>query len=131
MLEEFKKLPPIPPPQELATEDELGENGVDLIQKRQAKQKRAKPSVKKKTRNLIKDQTDEPVSEAANPVSRLIQIQQARKEKVPVYELIDERGPPRRREFTISVQAGGFTAEGMGPNKRIAKRIAASCNYPF
>ena len=38
-----------------------------------------------------------------NPISRLIQIQQAKKEKEPVYTLIVERGLPRRREFVMQV----------------------------
>ena len=33
----------------------------------------------------------------------VIQIQQAKKEKEPVYSLIAERGMPRRREFVMQV----------------------------
>lgn len=40
-----------------------------------------------------------------NPISRLIQIQQAKKEKEPVYTLVAERGMPRRREFVIQVRS--------------------------
>lgn len=39
-----------------------------------------------------------------NPISRLIQIQQAKKEKEPVYTLLAERGVPRRREFIMQVR---------------------------
>ena len=42
-------------------------------------------------------------SQSINPISRLIQIQQARKEKEPVYILVAERGMPRRREFVMQV----------------------------
>lgn len=38
-----------------------------------------------------------------NPISRLIQIQQAKKEREPEYTLIEERGVPRRREFVMEV----------------------------
>ena len=38
-----------------------------------------------------------------NPISRLIQIQQAQKKKEPVYTLLAERGMPRRREFVMQV----------------------------
>lgn len=38
-----------------------------------------------------------------NPISRLAQIQQARKEKEPDYVLLSERGMPRRREFVMQV----------------------------
>jgi dsRNA-specific ribonuclease len=41
--------------------------------------------------------------EEINPISRLIQIQQAKKEKEPVYTLREERGMPRRREFVMEV----------------------------
>ena len=39
-----------------------------------------------------------------NPISRLIQIQQAKKEKEPLYSFIGERGHLRRREFIIQVR---------------------------
>jgi double-stranded RNA-binding protein Staufen len=42
-------------------------------------------------------------AQSINPISRLIQIQQAKKEKEPVYTLIGEKGVPRRREFFIEV----------------------------
>lgn len=38
-----------------------------------------------------------------NPISRLAQIQQAKKEKEPEYLLVSERGMPRRREFIMQV----------------------------
>lgn len=38
-----------------------------------------------------------------NPISRLAQIQQAKKEKEPEYILLSERGMPRRREFVMQV----------------------------
>ena len=73
---------------------------------------------KKKSRNLIKAEPKEGIPGAVglsgsvsgldtcqtiNPISRLIQIQQAKKEKEPVYTLIAERGMPRRREFVMQV----------------------------
>lgn len=42
-------------------------------------------------------------TEDVNPISRLIQIQQAKKEKEPIYTLVEERGVPRRREFVMEV----------------------------
>ena len=41
--------------------------------------------------------------QSINPISRLIQIQQAKKEKEPIYTLIAEKGMPRRREFVMQV----------------------------
>ena len=60
-----------------------------------------------------------------NPISRLIQIQQAKKEKEPIYTFICDRGQPRRREFVIQVQVGERKCQGIGPNKKLAKRSAA------
>lgn len=60
-----------------------------------------------------------------NPISRLIQIQQAQQKKEPVYTLLTERGLPRRREFVIQVQVDDQTCTGVGPNKKLAKRHAA------
>lgn len=109
MIEELKKVPPPSP-----------SNHRILKNKR-------KPQlpVKKKTRNLIKEKTDPDYQEDVNPISRLIQMQQARKEKEPIYTLIEERGLPRKREFVIEVSASGQSAQGVAPNKKLAKKIAA------
>ena len=69
---------------------------------------RKQPPSKKKSRNLIKVEQKEgggcgELGQSINPISRLIQIQQARKEKEPVYTLVAERGMPRRREFVMQV----------------------------
>lgn len=52
-----------------------------------------------------------------NPISRLIQIQQAQQKKEPVYTLLNERGLPRRREFVIQVTTS------LSPVKRITTRV--------
>lgn len=58
---------------------------------------------------MIKDKAEAGSTiEELNPISQLIQIQQARKEKEPVYSVVDERGTARRREFVIEVCAGGM-----------------------
>uniref|UniRef100_A0A2D4FHR3 Double-stranded RNA-binding protein Staufen homolog 1 n=1 Tax=Micrurus corallinus TaxID=54390 RepID=A0A2D4FHR3_MICCO len=99
VLEELKKLPPLPT--------------VEKI----------KPRIKKKTKTIVK--TSPEYGQGMNPISRLAQIQQAKKEKEPEYMLITERGLPRRREFVMQVKVGMHTAEGMGTNKKVAKRNAA------
>jgi dsRNA-specific ribonuclease len=38
-----------------------------------------------------------------NPVSRLIQVMQIRKEPEPIFRLIGEHGQNRSREFTVEV----------------------------
>ncbi|PSN36981.1 Double-stranded RNA-binding protein Staufen [Blattella germanica] len=83
MLEELKKLPPQSPTNMAAA---------------MARFKRKVNPGKKKTRNLIKEQKAEPeYGEDINPISRLIQIQQAKKEREPVYSLLEERGKLAKR----------------------------------
>lgn len=109
MLEELSNLPPI-------------QNITNLTQL-----KRKRVTNKKKTRNLIKvnmDKSSELVEEI-NPISRLIQIQQANKEREPIYTVLEERGAPRRREFVIEASVNGHYCTGVGPNKKVAKRNAA------
>ncbi|XP_070342180.1 double-stranded RNA-binding protein Staufen homolog 1 isoform X2 [Equus asinus] len=101
VLEELKKLPPLP-----AAE-------------------RVKPRIKKKTKSIVRLQSSPEYGQGMNPISRLAQIQQAKKEKEPEYMLLTERGLPRRREFVMQVKVGNHTAEGAGTNKKVAKRNAA------
>lgn len=109
MLQKLSALPPLPPTP----------NTTQLKRKRIAN--------KKKTRNLVKVNADKPneTAEEINPISRLIQIQQANKEKEPVYTVVEERGAARRREFVIQASVNGVSANGVGPNKKLAKRAAA------
>lgn len=48
-------------------------------------------------------QTSPEYGQGMNPISRLAQIQQAKKEKEPDYSMVTERGLPRRREFVMQV----------------------------
>lgn len=109
MLEELSKLPPLP-------------NVASM-----SRIKRKRVPNKKKTRNLIKVNMDKPseATEEINPISRLIQIQQANKEREPVYNVLEERGAARRREFVIEASVNGHSCTGVGPNKKVAKRNAA------
>lgn len=124
MLDELKKLPPLPPSPVLRspavrTSGRLHKRSVST-----------NSAAKKKARNLIRDvaQSDNNTAvedEVTNPISRLLRIQQARKLKDPVYTVIEERGQQRRKEFVIEVTVNGEKAQGVGPNKKIAKRVAA------
>ncbi|XP_031439330.1 double-stranded RNA-binding protein Staufen homolog 2 isoform X2 [Clupea harengus] len=78
---------------------------------------------KKRPKTILK--TGPEYGQGMNPISRLAQIQQAKKEKEPEYALLSERGMPRRREFIMQVKVGGELATGTGPNKKVAKRNAA------
>lgn len=106
MLDELKKLPSIPT--------------VTL------KPKLKQPNNKKKNRNIIKVQKADPsYGVGVNPISRLIQIMQASRKKEPVYTLVEEKGLARRREFIMRCQVDEQMADGVGPNKKLAKRNAA------
>ncbi|KAK0066309.1 double-stranded RNA-binding protein Staufen [Biomphalaria pfeifferi] len=111
MLEELRKLPPIPAPAYPRPKSKIQLN-------------------KKKNRNIIKSELQQQKADpnygvGINPISRLIQIMQAQKKKEPLYTLIAERGLPRRREFIMQVDVEDKTSTGTGPNKKLAKRSAA------
>lgn len=111
MLEELRKLPPVPTPLYPRPKSKIQLN-------------------KKKNRNLIKSELQQQKADpnygvGINPISRLIQIMQAQKKKEPVYTLVVERGLPRRREFIMQVEVEDKTCTGTGPNKKLAKRSAA------
>nr|XP_033789212.1 double-stranded RNA-binding protein Staufen homolog 2 isoform X1 [Geotrypetes seraphini]XP_033789213.1 double-stranded RNA-binding protein Staufen homolog 2 isoform X1 [Geotrypetes seraphini]XP_033789214.1 double-stranded RNA-binding protein Staufen homolog 2 isoform X1 [Geotrypetes seraphini] len=99
VLQELKKLPPLP-----------------TVEK-------PKLYFNKRPKTILKAEPE--YGQGMNPISRLAQIQQAKKEKEPEYVLLSERGMPRRREFVIQVKVGNEIATGTGPNKKIAKRNAA------
>ncbi|XP_057680574.1 double-stranded RNA-binding protein Staufen homolog 2 [Corythoichthys intestinalis] len=82
-----------------------------------------KTHYKKRTKTILKTGPD--YGQGMNPISRLAQIQQAKKEKEPEYLLLSERGMPRRREFIMQVKVNSEVATGTGPNKKVAKRNAA------
>ncbi|CAL8311436.1 unnamed protein product [Merluccius merluccius] len=82
-----------------------------------------KTHYKKRPKTIIKMGPD--YGQGMNPISRLAQIQQAKKEKEPEYLLLSERGMPRRREFIMQVKVNGEVTTGTGPNKKVAKRNAA------
>lgn len=60
-----------------------------------------------------------------HPVSRLAQIQQAAKEREPIYQVISERSVARKKEFVMQCTINDKIATGMGPNKKTAKKNAA------
>lgn len=98
VLQELKKLPPLP-----------------IVEK-------PKTHYKKRQKSILK--TGPEYGQGMNPISRLAQIQQAKKEKEPEYLLLSEKGLPRRREFVMQVKVGIEMTTGTGPNKKVAKRNA-------
>lgn len=79
--------------------------------------------MKKKPKQIIKPEAEP--AEELNPISRLMQIQQSKKDMEPVYLLLEQRGTPRRREFVMQVRVDNLMMQGVGPNKKLAKRRAA------
>nr|XP_036225932.1 maternal effect protein staufen isoform X2 [Bactrocera oleae] len=131
MLEELRKLPPLTPtkspikrikvktPSKTAAVVDTaaggsGKSGGNIGERR----KRGSSSIKEKS---------DGDTEGENPITRLIQLQQNRKEKEPVFELIAKNGNEnsRRREFIIEVTAHSMVARGTGNSKKLAKRNAA------
>ncbi|KAL4635173.1 hypothetical protein GN956_G14543 [Arapaima gigas] len=84
-----------------------------------------KPKLRYKKRPKTIQKTGPEYGQGMNPISRLAQIQQAKKEKEPEYVLLSERGMPRRREFIMQVKVCDEVATGTGPNKKVSKRNAA------
>lgn len=131
MLEELRKLPPLTPTKSpmkrikvktpskaaVAADSAAGVGGktVGGVGERR---KRVSASIKEKS---------DVDTEVENPITRLIQLQQNRKEKEPVFELIAKNGNEnsRRREFIIEVTAHSMVARGTGNSKKLAKRNAA------
>jgi double-stranded RNA-binding protein Staufen len=105
MVVELRKLSPLPPPPPST----------------KPKKSATKP---KQSKNLIKNIAGLSTV-GMNPISRLIQIQQAKKEKEPTFSLIAENGAPRCCEFVIQVTVGDSVCTGVGPNKKLGKRNAA------
>lgn len=143
MLNELRQLPPLSPVivSSVPVHDANGQaivgsgdqnncegGAAAIIHMSNGKKKSA--SAKKKTRNLIKEEGTEP--DDTNPISRLIRVSQAHKAKEPLYELIDESGTPRRREFIFQVTAiNGVQAIGAGTTKKKARRQAAESEFFF
>uniref|UniRef100_A0A914Z9N7 DRBM domain-containing protein n=1 Tax=Panagrolaimus superbus TaxID=310955 RepID=A0A914Z9N7_9BILA len=77
-----------------------------------------------KRKTIIKDlKMDPQYGHHINPISRLIQVMQSKKE--PTFRLIKEQGQNRYKEFTFEITCRGITLTGAGPNKKLAKRAAA------
>lgn len=105
----------------LATEIVRQASGTDMN-----KNGKSNKDLQGKRRTIIKDKKMDPeYGHHINPVSRLIQIMQARQEKEPQFHLISEHGQNRHKEFTVSVRCMDLHELGIGPNKKLAKRAAA------
>lgn len=60
-----------------------------------------------------------------DPTMRLQELMQARFKQLPVYEMVEERGPEHCREYVMAVNVVGHQFTGFGASKKEAKRAAA------
>lgn len=135
MIVELQKLPPLTPtkqtPMKRIKVKTPGKGGTAVVAAAgiaaAAISSLGKPERRKRLTAAIKDKPDEETDDADNPITKLIQLQQTRKEKEPIFEMIAKNGneTARRREFVMEVTASGSTARGTGSNKKLAKRNAA------
>lgn len=134
MLNELKKLPPL----RIAGESQANGRRKNFTAKRTAstnsRQQVQQIPARRKGGQTIKEvnntstlstetATDE--NELNNPISMLLRIQQAAKQSEPTYEMVEERGQGRRKEFIMEVCCTALTARGVGGSKKLAKRDAA------
>jgi len=134
MLIELQKLPPLTPTKQtplkrikVKTPGKPGATPRDgsVVPCSEGGMQTGKPERRKRL-NPPKDKLVD-LDDADNPITKLIQLQQTRKEKEPIFELIAKNGneTARRREFVMEVSASGSTARGTGNSKKLAKRNAA------
>lgn len=140
MLAELQKLPPLTPTKQTPLKrikvKTPGKNagaaaaGGAVIPGGEGVTPTGKPERRKRPNMTMKDKVIE-VDDAENPITKLIQLQQTRKEKEPIFELIAKNGneTARRREFVMEVSASGSTARGTGNSKKLAKRNAAQGEF--
>lgn len=144
MVIELQKLPPLPsqpspPPHNGRRTGRVSKRSIPINNQQSLVQPVA---VRRKPKNLIKDivSSDDAMSSATtsntatvatvedeviNPISRLLRMQQAAKKREPIYSVIEERGQQKRKEFVVEVECNGEKAQGIGSNKKLAKRMAA------
>lgn len=144
MVDELQKLPPLPSQQSPPPQN--GRRAGRVLKRSIPNQQSiVQPvAVRRKPKNLIKEvvSSDEATppsisasipattavvveDEVINPISRLLRMQQAAKKREPVYSVIEERGQQKRKEFVVEVECNGEKAQGVGSNKKLAKRMAA------
>ncbi|CAB4064440.1 STAU [Lepeophtheirus salmonis] len=95
MLEKLKTLPPLA---NCSVSKRTSNNS-------KSHKKKILSSAKRRAKSLVKLQKSESDDSPStvHPISRLIQIQHAKKEKEPIYTLLEERGRKRKLEFIMQV----------------------------
>lgn len=128
MLEELKKLPPITP-----VASPVKRVKLKISSKKPSAAAAAANSLNRNEhkedseRSWHKNKKDNVETEEANPINKLIEWHQNKKEKEPIFKLISEFGKEnsRRRQFVMEVSSNNIVARGVGNSKKLAKRDAA------
>lgn len=76
---------------------------------------------------VMRDELDATATAPRKSAKSLLQEwAQAEKHPLPIYTVIEERGPEHRRDFVVGVEAAGRAAQGTGASKREAEEAAAA-----
>ncbi|CAJ0579197.1 unnamed protein product, partial [Mesorhabditis spiculigera] len=104
----------------------LSQSPIMLAQSLYKNDKRQAQGKEVKRKTIVKDKKMDPeYGHQINPVSRLMQISQAQSLADPEFTFLREQGQNRYKEFFVACSWNGIVCDGMGPNKRLAKRAAA------
>lgn len=57
--------------------------------------------------------------------SQLQERAQLNDQQIPIYQIVDERGPDHAKTFRVQLNAMGISAEGVGKSKKLAEQDAA------
>lgn len=136
MLNELKKLPPIRSVSEtqgngrrknFTGKRNASSNSRQQVQQISSRRKGSTTMVKEvNNTSALSAETTTDENELGNPIAMLLRVQQVGKHPEPIYNVIEERGQGRRKEFVMEVNCSGLTARGIGSSKKLAKREAAN-----
>lgn len=136
MLNELKKLPPIRSASETQgngrRKNSVGKRNASSNSRQQVQQistrRKGSAAVVKELNNMSALNTETTIdeNELGNPIAMLLRVQQVGKHPEPIYNVIEERGQGRRKEFVMEVNCSGLIARGIGSSKKLAKREAAN-----
>ncbi|MEF3273316.1 MAG: ribonuclease III [Chloroflexus sp.] len=74
---------------------------------------------------FLRDRIETVQQIVTDPTTRLQEKIQARYKQLPVYRLVEARGPAHQREYVMAVQVEGREFTGIGPSKKEARKAAA------
>ncbi|XP_031638499.1 double-stranded RNA-binding protein Staufen homolog 2 [Contarinia nasturtii] len=134
MLNELKKLPPLRSASEMqgsrrknfAGKRIASANSRQQVQQTNARRKGSQQV--KEVNNTSTSATETTTNDnerVNNAVQTLLHIQQTTQQPEPLFNVVEERGANRRKQFVVEISYAGLTARGTSSNKKLAKREAA------